>query len=140
MDVNVLLAKRQAIVARFQLMESVKESPWSPDHPVMQQAMREDGAVLGSTRPVALKDDTRMYFCGPDVGVVLDAARRYVDAQSGDKELQAREQFAVTVCKEMLADNEGKTAEFLRMGTQEFNHVLIVLNAAGLQVVSSDVK
>ena len=136
---TTLLARRSAVIERFKVMESVPQSPWSPDHPLMQAAMRE-GQILGSLRPVCLIDDARRYFVGPDVATVLDACRKFVATKSPDETLAAVPQQAAIVCQMLLDDHFESAPNVLRMTNQEFNHVMVAMTAAGFQVASTGVR
>jgi hypothetical protein len=150
-----LLARRQATIDDFKDKEKHKEIPWSPDHPIMQQAMRSkdkggDGAKLGSERPVAIRDNTNrryggthIYYCGPDVAVIIGAMKKYV-ANNPDVEAlpEHAHRYACVRCEELLAEFESSqqsgTTPVLKLSLSDFNHVGIALMEVNELVVSVD--
>lgn len=127
-----LLKRRAEIVERHKVLESVPGSGLHADD-AEAKARAHAGHALHSERIVAIQDDDRVYVCGPDVAVVLDACKAWLP--EGEKVANPQNNvavYAVKCCKRLLEKPAGDVLDFF---TQEWNAILHALIEQKLQVV-----
>lgn len=129
-----LLKKREETIAFHKNQESVPESPWSPDHPAMKEALLKGDKLL-SDRPMAIQDDDRIHVVGECVSKVKAALHSFLDkvAAAPDVDLSNHglkfQASVVKNCKRALAMVD------LEMPTQDWNYCLAALAVENVKLV-----
>lgn len=149
MEVSHLLARRAAIVARHELLESVPGSGYHADD-AQARAERDAGKPPLSKRPVALHHDGRFWLVGPCVAAVREALSRFVAQLSAALEAEAQAHAAAGLpAPEVLPQKRqaqavsarvaAETSEVIELPSNEFNAILYGLNEMKVPVVSAGV-
>jgi hypothetical protein len=127
-DVDKIVARRNALQARHEVLESVPGSGWHKDDTTARND-RDVGLPPLSRRFIAVCDDDRLYFCGPDCAQVRLALAKFA------AEFQPEEDFAIQKFAKKMAERYAATVgDVIEMPTKEFNGVAFALNHYKLPV------
>lgn len=133
MQTERLLKRRQDVIDRHRVLESVPGSGYHPNDADSRERARKGEAPL-SERPVALLDDDRIHVAGPDAAAVRAALARHVESFGGAPLDRADEKYALQISRRVAASG----GELLTLPTREWNACLLALAHQGVQVVLAD--
>jgi hypothetical protein len=140
MALENLETRRQEVVDWHKRLESVPDSPWSPEHPEMQRRLQRKERLL-SERPVAFIDDDRVWLVGGDAETVTrEVAEWLPQGQKGAVPGGRGDHLHAVRCAERLGRGQGKVEGGLCLDARTWNGLLYALAERGVHVVTADLN
>jgi len=132
-----LLARRQAVLERFKVLESV---PGSGCHDSDPSGPVKQGQVRHSQRPVLLIDDQECWLVGDDVHMVLGTVAAYVEREKPNLSADSLPEVlrACNVANLLRPSSNGSPE--LKLARRHANDVIYMCGEMGLPVNGTGVK
>ena len=135
-NMEKFVARREEVVKRHLAMESVPESPWSPDHPDMQKRLAK-GEPLASDRIVVMVDDDNVVVVGACADRVAEALKEWLGKLAPDAKDKPYQTGVIFAVKHAKLEQEDDTPYF-SFPSNRWNSINIALADQGLKCVITD--